>query len=147
MSANDASRIIIDNSRVTLQIVASLADDSRGVIYNCNNVYGKGHSSALWCIFRGTVKLTECENSIQIWISKTDVQMRLYFCCRDNSLLTPKRRSTALWLFAKFSCKTTWNRHKEELFGRKKSKFQSYDYSHKGVSYYKRHFIDILFWF
>jgi hypothetical protein len=36
MSENDASRIIIDDSRVMLQIVESLIDDSRGVIYNCN---------------------------------------------------------------------------------------------------------------
>ncbi len=33
---NDGSKIIIDDSRVTLQIVASLTDDSRGVIYDCN---------------------------------------------------------------------------------------------------------------
>jgi hypothetical protein len=31
-----ASRIVIDDSRVLLQIVASLTDDSRGVIYYCN---------------------------------------------------------------------------------------------------------------
>jgi hypothetical protein len=36
MSENDASRIIIDSSRVMLQIVASLTDDFRGVIYNPN---------------------------------------------------------------------------------------------------------------
>ncbi len=36
MSINDNSRIKIDNSRVTLQIVASLTDNSRGVIHNCN---------------------------------------------------------------------------------------------------------------
>ncbi len=36
MSLDDDCRIIIDNSRVTLQIVASLTDDSRGVIHNCN---------------------------------------------------------------------------------------------------------------
>ncbi len=36
MSANDASRIIIEGSRVMHQIVASLTDDSRGIIYNCN---------------------------------------------------------------------------------------------------------------
>jgi hypothetical protein len=36
MTVNDASKIVIDNSRVMLQIVASLTDDSRGVIYNCN---------------------------------------------------------------------------------------------------------------
>jgi hypothetical protein len=29
-------KIIIDDSRVTLQIVASLTDDSRGVINDCN---------------------------------------------------------------------------------------------------------------
>ncbi len=34
MSVNNTSGIIIDNSRVMLQIVASLTDDSRGVIYN-----------------------------------------------------------------------------------------------------------------
>ncbi len=31
---NDASRILTDNSRVMLQIVASLIDNYRGVIYN-----------------------------------------------------------------------------------------------------------------
>ncbi len=36
MSVNDASRIIIDDSRVMLQSLVSLADDSRGVIYDCN---------------------------------------------------------------------------------------------------------------
>ncbi len=36
MSVNDASRIIIDKSRVTLQSVASLTDNSKDVIYNCN---------------------------------------------------------------------------------------------------------------
>ncbi len=36
MNVKDASRIVIDDSRVTLQIVASLTDDSRGVIYDCN---------------------------------------------------------------------------------------------------------------
>ncbi len=35
MGVNDASRIILDDFRVTLQIVVSLSDDSRGVIYNC----------------------------------------------------------------------------------------------------------------
>ena len=36
MSVNDNSRIVIDSSRVMLQIVASLTDDSRGVNYNRN---------------------------------------------------------------------------------------------------------------
>ncbi len=35
MSVNDASRIVIDYPRLTLQIVASLTDDSRDIIYNC----------------------------------------------------------------------------------------------------------------
>jgi hypothetical protein len=35
MSVNDASRIVIDDSRVMLQIVASLTDNSRGIIYYC----------------------------------------------------------------------------------------------------------------
>ncbi len=36
MGENDASRIVIDNSSVTLQIEASLTDDSRGVIHDHN---------------------------------------------------------------------------------------------------------------
>ncbi len=36
MSVNDASRITVDNSRVMFQIVASLSDDSRGIIYDRN---------------------------------------------------------------------------------------------------------------
>jgi hypothetical protein len=36
MSVNDAYRIVIEDSRVTLQIVASLTDDSGGIIYNQN---------------------------------------------------------------------------------------------------------------
>jgi hypothetical protein len=34
MRVNDLSRIIMDNSRVMLQIVVSLTDNYRGVIYN-----------------------------------------------------------------------------------------------------------------
>ncbi len=34
MSVNDASRIVIDNSRMMLQVAVSLTDNSRGVIYN-----------------------------------------------------------------------------------------------------------------
>ena len=36
MSVNDASRIVIDDSRMMLQIVASLTDNSKGIIYNGN---------------------------------------------------------------------------------------------------------------
>ncbi len=36
MSVNDTSRIIIDDSRVMLQIVASHIDDSRGISYDFN---------------------------------------------------------------------------------------------------------------
>jgi hypothetical protein len=36
MSVNDLSRIVIEDSGVTLQIVASLTDNSRGIVYNCN---------------------------------------------------------------------------------------------------------------
>ncbi len=34
MSVNDASMIVIDDYRVTLQIVASLTDDSADLIYD-----------------------------------------------------------------------------------------------------------------
>jgi len=36
MSVNDTSRIAIDNSTAMLQIVVSLTDDSRGIIYDRN---------------------------------------------------------------------------------------------------------------
>jgi hypothetical protein len=36
MSKNDATKTMIDRSRVMVQIVASLTDDSRGVIYYRN---------------------------------------------------------------------------------------------------------------
>ncbi len=36
MSLNDASRIIINDSTVMLQIVTSLTDDYRVIIYDCN---------------------------------------------------------------------------------------------------------------
>ncbi len=36
MSVNDTSKIVINESRVTLQFVASLTDDSRGVNYHQN---------------------------------------------------------------------------------------------------------------
>jgi hypothetical protein len=36
MSVDETLRIIINDSRVMPQIVASLTDDSRGIIYNCN---------------------------------------------------------------------------------------------------------------
>jgi hypothetical protein len=36
MSVNDASKIVTDESRVTLQFVASLTDDSIGVNYHQN---------------------------------------------------------------------------------------------------------------
>jgi hypothetical protein len=38
MNVDDASKIIIDESRAMLQIVASLTDDSRGVIYDHNMI-------------------------------------------------------------------------------------------------------------
>jgi hypothetical protein len=36
MSVIEASRIIIDDSEMMLQIVAALNDDPRGIIYDCN---------------------------------------------------------------------------------------------------------------
>ncbi len=36
MRVNDAYRIIIDDSRVPLQILEPLTDTSGGIIYNCN---------------------------------------------------------------------------------------------------------------
>ncbi len=36
MSVNDAYKILIEDSRLTLQIMASLTDNSRGIIYDHN---------------------------------------------------------------------------------------------------------------
>ncbi len=36
MSVNDVSRLVMDDSQVTLQIVALLIDDSRSLIYDSN---------------------------------------------------------------------------------------------------------------
>jgi hypothetical protein len=36
MSVNNTPRVITEDSRVTLKILASLTDDSRGVNYDCN---------------------------------------------------------------------------------------------------------------
>jgi hypothetical protein len=45
MSVSDPSRIVIDDSRVMLQIVAPLTDNFRGIIYNRNMliVQATGH--------------------------------------------------------------------------------------------------------
>ncbi len=55
MSVNDATRILIDTSRVTLQIVASLTDNSRGAIYDHNMFIAWNTKGG--CI---TVPLTAC---------------------------------------------------------------------------------------
>jgi len=36
MNGNETSRIVIVDSRLMLKIVASITDNSRGIIYNCN---------------------------------------------------------------------------------------------------------------
>ncbi len=49
MSVNDASRIIIDDSRVILHVVASHTGNCRGIIYNHNMFIVKATGSWL-CI-------------------------------------------------------------------------------------------------
>ena len=55
MSVNDVPRTISEDSRGTLQIVASLTDDSRGVIYDINifiiqfNVLVKKYDKFVFC--------------------------------------------------------------------------------------------------
>ncbi len=58
MRVNNTSRIVIDDSRVVLKIVASLIDDSRGVIYDCNMfiVQAPGH-----CICREVLPKGEAQ--------------------------------------------------------------------------------------
>jgi hypothetical protein len=62
MSVNDASRIVIDNSRVTLQIVASLTDNSRGIIYDRNLFIVQAGNSKGVSI---TVLLTSCLTGLE----------------------------------------------------------------------------------
>ncbi len=50
MSVNDTSRIVIDDSRVMLQIVASLTDNSRGIIYDCNMFIVQGTGLHLYLV-------------------------------------------------------------------------------------------------
>ncbi len=47
MSEND--RIIIDNSRVMFQIVSSLTNDSKDIIYDCNMFIA--HATSLWGVW------------------------------------------------------------------------------------------------
>ncbi len=62
MSVNDASRIVIDNSRVMLQILASLTDNSRGIIYNRNLFIVQAGNSKGGSI---TVLLTSCLTGLE----------------------------------------------------------------------------------
>ncbi len=52
MSVTDASRIVINDSRVILQIVASLTDNCRGVTYDRNLfiVQATAHLKKTFCI-------------------------------------------------------------------------------------------------
>ncbi len=71
MCENDASRIIIDNSRVALQIVSKLTDDSRGIFYNCDMfiVQAIGGQIWLWYVvkFKKTIFLVE-QFPLQAWV-------------------------------------------------------------------------------
>ncbi len=68
MCVNDASRIIIGNSRVTIRVVASLTDDSRGVIYDRNvfivQATGCGLAKLLTNIFKAECILGAITTSI-----------------------------------------------------------------------------------
>ncbi len=70
MSENVASRIIIDNSRVTIKIVSSITDDSWGTIYNCDMfiVQAIGGQIWLWYVvkFIKTIFLVE-QFPLQAW--------------------------------------------------------------------------------
>jgi hypothetical protein len=63
MSVNDTSRIVIDDSRVSLQIVASLTDDSRGIIYDCNTFIVQAGKTKRGSI---TVPLTSCLTGLDL---------------------------------------------------------------------------------
>ncbi len=47
-SVNDASRGVMDDSRVMLQIMASLPDDSRGVVYDCKKFIVQATEMTNW---------------------------------------------------------------------------------------------------
>ncbi len=59
MSVNDASKIAIDNSRVMTQIVASLTNNSRGVIYN-RNMFIVQATGYLAFFNLGTIEFQSC---------------------------------------------------------------------------------------
>jgi len=63
MSENDASRIVIEDSRVPLQIVATLTDNSRGIIYD--NIMFIVHTTNVAMIMFMQSKLLE-QNCVKI---------------------------------------------------------------------------------
>ncbi len=108
MSENDASKIIIDDSRVMLQIVASLSDNSRGVIYDC---------IMFIVLFTGNWQSSECSihfDSVSIIVGNTNwsgtVDLLIKVACfvqkvknifnikRTRSKIVSTRRSTVLSL-------------------------------------------------
>jgi hypothetical protein len=60
MNENDASRIVIDTSRVMIKIVASLTDNSRGIIYYRNMFIVQATESSDFYLY--SQMLDEAEN-------------------------------------------------------------------------------------
>ncbi len=100
MSANDTSRIVIDDSRVTLQIVASLTGDSRGIIYD-RNVFIELANSVSLGIFNSPrtdsgnayddVKMNADNNKIfiMVFLKLKDLIFQVFFvlnsCIKDRA--------------------------------------------------------------
>ncbi len=60
MNVNDAWEFVIDYSRVTLQIVVSLTDDSRGIFYDRNMLIvqvNNVESKNIWIILPSQVNI------------------------------------------------------------------------------------------
>jgi len=63
MSVNDVSRIVKDDLRVSLQIVASHTDDTRGVIYNLKMLEDRSLVMTFKVIYKLCYKLSSCSLS------------------------------------------------------------------------------------
>jgi hypothetical protein len=79
MNVNDASRIVIDDCRMMLQIVASLTDNSKGIIYNGNmlKVQARNNTKGVSITVPLTSSLTGLELAVRqlkiyVFICKTD---------------------------------------------------------------------------
>ncbi len=76
MSELDVSRIMIEASRMTLQMLASLTDDSRGIIYDHNMLIKQATGDILWMSVKDVSRII---------IEATGMMLQIVASLTDNS--------------------------------------------------------------